>query len=425
MKSRERKNRFSHYVRINPALCNGCVLCMKACPTKAIRVRGEKAHIEGACIDCGECIRVCPRGAIKAVTTGYDASKMKSNAILSVSPVFYAQFGDDVSPNDVLSALKKAFKHVYDQAASVVELFNLATEFYIQERRENQDETWPLISSVCPVVTRLIAYRFPSLLKNIIPIVPPREIAARELKRSLYGNPSFKSEEFGIYHVSPCSAKMISIKESVLLEASYLDGALGINEIYDVVKREFGKADKDVMPERFIGSGLGWGMSGGEIAGLESGRFLAVSGMQETIRYLEKIEMGLLSDIEYVEFRTCSEGCIGGPLTVTDKYQAKNTLQKFVKIFGVERRLDCAEVREAYEAGWFFIDKERVPLQDPSKGLSVDEALRRQEAVEKVYRLLPLKECGICGSPDCRTFAEDVVDGRAELSQCPLHSGGG
>ena len=65
-----------HYVQIDPKLCNGCVLCMRACPTKAIRVRnGDVARIEGVCIDCAECVRVCPRGAVKAVTTDFDDLK--------------------------------------------------------------------------------------------------------------------------------------------------------------------------------------------------------------------------------------------------------------------------------------------------------------------------------------------------------------
>ncbi|MBW1797486.1 MAG: 4Fe-4S binding protein, partial [Deltaproteobacteria bacterium] len=29
------------YVEVDEKLCNGCVLCMKACPTKAIRVRND------------------------------------------------------------------------------------------------------------------------------------------------------------------------------------------------------------------------------------------------------------------------------------------------------------------------------------------------------------------------------------------------
>lgn len=412
----------SHFVRIEENRCNGCVLCMKACPTKAIRVKdGRVARIEGPCIDCGECIRVCPRGAVKAITTGNDASKISPFTILNVSPVLYAQFGEDYRPNEILLALRKTFRYIYDQAYTN-EFCNVATELYIRESREKEETPWPLISPICPVVNRLIAFRFPSLLNHSLPIVSAREIAARELKRRLCCETVFKTEDFGVYHVTPCSAKMIAIKEHMFLESSNIDGALGINEIFEVVARNIGKVKEDIILHRSSGVGMGWGMSGGEIAGLDNGNYLAVSGIQETIRYLEKIEMGLLSDIEYVEFRACVEGCIGGPMTVIDSYQAKHTLQKLVRMFGVEKRVQYAEVAAAYREGLFFIDKKIVPPKYQATPLSIPEAIKRQERVERVYRLLPEKECAVCGSPDCRTFAEDVVDGRNALERCIFYS---
>ena len=71
-----------------------------------------------------------------------------------------------------------------------------------------------------------------------------------------------------------------------------------------------------------------WAMSGGEIAEMDFDRSLAVSGLEETVTYLQKIEMGLFKDIEYIEFRTCREGCLGGVLTAIDKYLAKSAVQK-------------------------------------------------------------------------------------------------
>ena len=152
-----------------------------------------------------------------------------------------------------------------------------------------------------------------------------------------------------------------------------------------------------------------------------SSNFLAVSGIQETIRYLEKIEMGQLRDIEYIEFRACTEGCIGGPMNAIDKYLAKNRLKRLSRMFGIEKRTKLAQIKKAYKAGWFFGDTKRARANTGSGRLSITEAIKRQGRIEEILQHLPSRECGACGSPDCRTFAEDVVEGRNSMENCPFY----
>jgi len=391
---------------------------MKACPTKSIRVRDGKAtRVADRCIDCGECIRVCPKGAIKAVTTWSGQAGLSPYSVVGASPVLYAQFGNEVMPNDVLIALRRIFNYVYDQAYAH-ELYNAVTELYIKGNRGKEESVWPLISPACPVVNRLIALRFPSLLKHLLPFIPPREIAAREMRRRFKEKKIFGDQEASVYHISPCSAKMISIQAPMFTEKSYLSGALGINEIYDLVVKHLGDEDEDLILHVSSGVGVGWGMSGGEIAGLDDVACLAVSGMQEMIRYLEKIEMGLFRNIEYFEFRSCREGCIGGPLTVADKYQAKGILQKFGRMFGHGKRVRRSQVQRAYQEGWFLKETKEIGTVKGEKRLPIVEAIARHDRIESILRKLPGKECGQCGSPDCKTFAEDVADGQTMPEGC-------
>ncbi|MCK6539172.1 MAG: 4Fe-4S binding protein [Anaerolineales bacterium] len=51
---------------IDPRSCNGCGLCMRACPTRALMLRDGKAVVTDplACEYSGLCEAVCPTGAI-------------------------------------------------------------------------------------------------------------------------------------------------------------------------------------------------------------------------------------------------------------------------------------------------------------------------------------------------------------------------
>jgi hypothetical protein len=224
-------------------------------------------------------------------------------------------------------------------------------------------------------------------------------------------------EEIKVLHISPCPAQMIPIKEPLFQKESYLDGIIGINEVYLKIKKNIQDLDEDVVRHHSGGVGLGWCMSGGEIEGI-SANCIAVSGLRETIRYLEKIEMGLLDDMDYVEFRVCPEGCLGGPFTVADKYRAKRQVQRFVRMFGIEKRVKSGYVKKLYKEGWFFIEEKDIEERNWLSKKEISRNIERQRRIEEILSQLPRKECGVCGCPDCRTFAEDVVDGLASIGEC-------
>jgi len=407
-----------HYIQIDESRCNGCVHCMQACPTKAIRIREDNvARIEGACIDCGECIRACPRGAITAVTSGIDPVNFPRHPIIIASPTLYAQFGKTILPNDVLLALKNMFKYVYDLGYAN-EVFNAAAEIYLEEARQQENSPRPMISPCCPVINRLIAYCYPTLLQHLLPILTPREIAAKSLKERIAAENIIAPGAVGVYLITPCSAEMISIKNPLTISASQLDGAMGINELWYQLKNGFTGIEQDQVLLQSSGVGIGWAMSGGEISGLGSVKCLAVSGIQETVRYLEKIEMGYMSDLDYIEFRACAEGCLGGPMTAADRYQAKQAIQQLTSMFGITKRVDPPQIKKQYDAGWFYSEiRDKASLVE-SKGLSFEKALERQARIAELIEALPGKDCGVCGCPDCQTFAEDVADGKMTIENC-------
>ncbi|MGD8334140.1 MAG: [Fe-Fe] hydrogenase large subunit C-terminal domain-containing protein [Desulfobacterales bacterium] len=416
------------FVRFEKELCAGRGTCLPVCPTKAIRIKTKKAvRIVEQCIGCGQCIRVCRERAVSAATEGPEVLNDDHIAIALVSPVLYAQF-PGVMPKDVLLGLRQmGFQHTIDMSY-FLEMFQYAAEEFISRNRASGQAPWPLISPICPVVVRLIAFKFPNLLPNVLPVLRPVALMAREVKRRLIPEYLARDQKVVLYYINPCPTK----KDPACLPADKQPDppeiALGINDIYpQLIKHVDQIRSADAIPfyqTRFeyetcaTGNASLWAMSGGEIADMDIDRSLAVSGMDETIQYLEKIELGLFQDIEYIEFRTCREGCLGGVLNATDKYLAKSAVQKMVKRFGLGRRLHRENILRMYEKGEFQTDK------DPSKLTTLFGARKKalsietMQKIEKVLQLIKGTDCTACGAPDCRTFAEDVVRGEAKLNDC-------
>jgi iron only hydrogenase large subunit-like protein len=299
-------------------------------------------NVVGQCIGCGECIRVCDAGAISAAASEAGNFGRDHIAIALVSPVLYAQF-PGVMPKDILKGLRQmGFRHTIDMSY-FLEIFHYATEEFIKRNRESDKAPWPLISPVCPVVVRLIAYQFPSLMPHVLPVLRPAALMAREVKRRIIPYYQKSGEAVALYYINPCPTKMDPSCSSPANQSNIAEVAVGINDIFPELSRRVEQIkNSDAIPfeeTRFeyetcaTGNASMWAMSGGEIAEMDFDRSLAVSGLEETVTYLQKIEMGLFKDIEYIEFRTCREGCLGGVLTAIDKYLAKSAVQKMIKLF--------------------------------------------------------------------------------------------
>jgi len=414
------------YISFVEKFCTGCAQCVRVCPTKSIRIRNNKAFfLNDLCIGCGECILVCPEGAVSSsISVTEMCMKGKLNVVI-VSPVLYAQFPGFL-PSDVLTGLKHmGFDHAID-LSYYLEMFQYAADAYVLEKRKVQNAPWPLISPICPVVMRLIGLLHPNLLEHILPLRRPVALLGDEIRKKLSQVHGVAEKDIILHHITPCHSKMMPDCAGLMDELGYFDQALGINWIYPELLRKMEQvkdADLSLFPDEhfsFVPSSRGplWGMSGGEIAGMRIDGVIAVSGLKEVMAYLEKIEMGLFRDMEYIEFRVCREGCLGGPLTAVDRYVAKSTVQKFIKMFGIGRRLPRRKIRQLYDSGWFFSRRkpsERAGVcQSKRKALTIED----MKAIEKLMSLIHGNDCGACGAPDCRTFAEDVIREKTELNNC-------
>jgi Na+-translocating ferredoxin:NAD+ oxidoreductase RNF subunit RnfB len=412
---------YYHSIRIDTDKCDGRMKCMRVCPTQAIRVRKGKAHmIEERCIDCGECITVCPNQAIIPLTDPFGELTRFKHTVAIPSPALYAQFGREILPEKILSGLKRlGFDDAFDLAQTCGEV-----SFAIQEYVREYSGPKPLISNACPTVVRLIQVKYPSLIDLVIPIDPPRELAAREIKKKRSKHLELREKDIGTFYLTPCPVKMISIKQPAEKDKSFLDGAISISDIYGPLLSAMEGVEKGSYRkalESICILGIGWAMVGGICRTLRLKNSLAVSGLGEIIKVFDDIERGKLRNIDFIEAYSCHQGCVGGSLTIENLYISYNKILKLIETLEFEKIKACPDIREVrklYKQGHFLMKGKLEPR--PLKPLSEDlgEAIKKRKKKEDIYNSLLKIDCGACGSPTCLSFAEDVVKGEASLTDC-------
>lgn len=406
-----------HALWIDPNRCYGCVLCLKACSMKAIRVKGGVARIlPERCVQCGDCFRVCPHNAVHSLTTPLDQLKRYKYAVAAASPTLFSQFGYHTTPNQVLLGLKRlGFAEVVDMGW-LCEMNSLAMEEYLHAHPELR----PGITPSCPAVVRLIAHRFPSLIKNIIPILPPRVFAAKAIKERIIQRQGWPAHEVGVFHIAPCAAKMEAPDDPVLLDRPYVDGVISFRDIYGPLLSALQGLEENVTLQKCSGAGIGWAMSGGQAANVDVEHTLAVAGFQEVVNILELLEAGRLGELRFLEAHVCPDGCLGGPLVVENRYRAKSVTLRQMRRFGALSRVNRARLRKNIEQGLFQWPSPITPHPLPALDTDPARAIIKMRSIQALVALLPGSECGVCGAPDCHTFAADVVLGEAQECDCPF-----
>lgn len=410
---------FQHSVSLDAHKCIGCTSCLRQCPTEAIRIRDGRAIIRSnLCIDCGRCVRVCQHKAKRAVFDRLSEIDPKYKWRIALpAPALYGQFDELTDIGHLLqSLLELGFDDVYEVARSA-EIISECTRRYM--RKPNILK--PVISSACPAIVRLIRLRFPELCDHVLPILPPVEYASRAAKaEALKNHPELSPDEICTVFISPCPAKTSYAKNGLSQTKSTIDYVVSMTDVYRRLTGKLGKKEKPQMRSKSGISGVKWASSGGEAEGLYSDRYLAADDMDNAIQVLDAIENGKLPALEFVELNACPGGCVGGAATVENPYIAKARLLSFRHSLPHYRNYLHLEDKEPD----FIPDDALVdnPIIDytPPERFSDDrfEAMRMMAEMDEIYELLPQIDCGSCGAPTCRTFAEDVVKGECKLEDC-------
>lgn len=400
---------YFHSVTLDTDKCKGCTNCIKRCPTEAIRVRGGKAKIiKERCIDCGECIRVCPYHAKRAVTDTFDLLRQYRYNIALPAPSLYGQFKNTLDANIILTGLLQiGFDDVFEVARGA----EVVSDITRRLMREGALPS-PVISSACPAVVRLIKVRFPNLIGNILNVLSPMEVSAMLARREAKEKTGLRDEDIGVFFITPCPAKVTSIKAPLALEQSYVSGAVSAKDVCAKLLPLL-KNITQPLPLSHAGTeGVSWARSGGESEGTQTVQYIAVDGIDNVMNILEQIEDEKLDDADFIELSACLGGCVGGVLNITNSFVTATRLKHMTEELPARKPVFSLAPND-------ILFRKQIEYESVMK-LDEDfsEAMRKMEEMDALYETMPKLDCGSCGAPSCKALAEDIVRGFGNENAC-------
>ncbi len=403
---------YNRALEISSDICIGCSHCIKVCPTEALRVTGGKAGIHADwCIDCGECYRVCPSRAIRVMDDDFKQIFKYKHRILLVPSVFYAQFEESITRKTIYDIIGElGFTEVCAVEQSIDSLID-EINLYVKDAEK------PVISSFCPAVIRLIQVRFPSLVDNIMKLLPPIEITAQYYKKR-FRREGIEEGEYGIFYLTPCIAKIAAVKSPVGGYSSPINGVINMdyffNKVYLAYKQKMPITGSIRINGAISSKGVLFPTTGGESKHID-GKALAIDGMKNVIDFLEMLENEEIKDVDFLEIRACDESCAGGILSYRNRFLTAQTLRNYAAQMPDSHHL--IHDYKYYCSAIVHMDKIE-PRSMVKYDRDIDVAIQKMENARRLKELLPGIDCGACGAPSCEALAEDIVRGQAQVNDC-------
>ena len=213
---------------------------------------------------------------------------------------------------------------------------------------------------------------------------------------------------------------MTNIKNPMGTEKSEMDSVYSMREIYapliEIMGKNSGGPREIAQPAGAYG--LGTAVVGGLSTAVGTEHYLAVDGIYNVMQCMEEIDNQRLRKLLLVEASACSGGCVGGPLMFENQFVAKNRNRRLANS---QPRIDLEHDEHIVK----YVDSSIIRYERPFEPRDilklsddVGEAMRMMERVDGLHKTLPGLDCGSCGSPSCRTLAEDIVRGNAVEMDC-------
>lgn len=295
--------------------------CEKACPLNAI-TRDELGKVkidQEKCMGEGHCIDACSFGVLgekaQFVPLIELLKQQEIPVYASIAPAFAGQFGPEVTPGKLRSALLALGFTDMLETALYADLVTMKEAFEFEEHVKT-DHDFMFTSCCCPVWIKLIENKFPNLIEHISPSVSPMIASGRVIKE-------FEPEAKVVF-IGPCVAK----KSEAILPGlkGAIDYVLTFQELATIFEAT------DINPavqednEKAVASWGGriYGHTGGVSAAVDATLKrliphhsqklvpIKVDGIPDCQSLLEKISTGKLT-ANFIEGMACKGGCVGGP----------------------------------------------------------------------------------------------------------------
>jgi len=386
----------SVHFSIDANSCVACLACVRVCPTAAVSVEASGVQIvDEACIRCGLCVPACPHDAINVSGQIGRALAVaaRGDGILILCPEAAAHFYP-ATPEQVVNACYRAgFRTVHRGVLGD----ELVAREYLRLWRE---EDWgTMVRSTDPAVVEKIRKDYPELVPYLAPVAIPAVAEARYL-RAQYG------ERTGIVYAG-ISPPINSPDLDAAVTFADLELIFRLRGVSVLTQPDYFLR----IPEerrRHLSAAGGLPLALLEEARHSSRRFLKVRGLHQLGALAhavvdDRLDLGFVDILSY-------EGTLDHPLSgPPEELFWRRALVASTEPPRSPRPIVDQTVIAS--VGATFDIKARPRAADAGAVAAILEAIGTGPNGRPW-------DCGACGFPTCRRFAEVAALGRATLRQC-------
>lgn len=409
--------------------CQDCYKCVRHCPCKAIRVEnGHATVVPELCVLCGRCVIDCPAHA-KHVRDDLTKTKklfeVSHKVFVSLAPSFASEFAD-YSIEELCAALKLLGFYGISETAIGADIVSNEMAKRLNQASASVDSSLKsklFLSSACPAAVEYIKHKLPQFAECISDCASPLLAHARFIK-STYG------EDSRIVFVGPCIAKKreADVFPEIDVAISFTDLRKWlVDSDLSPKSKKIAKALSDspnafgFLPEK-AGKGSLYPLDGGmcssikkyesENPNLSNIRMVAVSGIDQIPSVLKGISSETLTEPLFIEFLSCSGGCVNGPGTSI----SGSTALKQLSVVDYANNASNTGSKDILDKKLDLVAKIQID-KTFSSNHSEEEIRKALRSVGKFSTADELN-CSCCGYDTCRDFACAMLDKRAEKTMC-------